>query len=162
MIKPSAPVRHYPFGRYWTKRIVPHLADPEFRRIMKRDLNLYARGLGWKIRVEHGDLPERFDCCDWRCNRPGRHPRWWAYACSQACHWCVNFNLRLAMLAEPRRPWRIITSDLHSTVWDGDGLLWDLTFAATGIDPDEAFEMARGRILKPGRYRRCGLAIPRA
>ena len=41
------------------------------------------------------------------------------------CHWLVNFSLRLAERVDPDRPWRIITSDSHSTVWDGYDLLFD-------------------------------------
>ena len=38
----------------------------------------------------------------------------------------VNFNLILAQLAEPKKEWRIVTSQLHSTVWDGELTLFDL------------------------------------
>jgi hypothetical protein len=63
----------------------------------------------------------------------------------------VNFNLKLVSLAEPERPWRIITSDNHSTVWDGKRTLFDLNFLALGVSPRESFELAHGRELPLGR-----------
>ena len=38
----------------------------------------------------------------------------------------INFNLTLAQLAEPKKEWRIVTSLIHSTVWDGEHTLFDL------------------------------------
>jgi hypothetical protein len=64
----------------------------------------------------------------------------------------VNFSLRLAMLVEPDKPWRIITSEKHSTVWDGGNTLFDFNFQALGIDPNECFETAFEEELKPGKY----------
>jgi hypothetical protein len=54
----------------------------------------------------------------------------------------VNFALRLATLAEPKRPWRILTSDQHSTVWDGQRTLFDLNSLALGGTPQDAFDRA--------------------
>jgi hypothetical protein len=64
--------------------------------------------------------------------------------------------LRLAMLAEPIYPWRIVTSDRHSTVWNGDGLLFGHNFLALGVPPDECFADARrnGEVLAPEKYMR--------
>jgi hypothetical protein len=71
-----------------------------------------------------------------------------------ACHWLVNFNLRLAELVMPKREWHIVTSDKHSTVWDGISTLFDLNFHALGIPPMEAYSMAieGGEILGRGEY----------
>jgi hypothetical protein len=80
------------------------------------------------------------------------------YTCYSACHWLVNFNLRLASLAEPQRPWRILTSDRHSTVWDGALTLFDLNFRAFGVPPEECFLLANQRQLPIGRYRRVSFA----
>ena len=62
----------------------------------------------------------------------------WDYAVHSGCHWVVNFNLRLAELVEPKRPWRIVTTQKHSTVWDGAETLFDINFLALGVHPDEA------------------------
>jgi len=66
----------------------------------------------------------------------------------------VNFALRLACLAEPKRSWRIVTSDKHSTVWDGHRTLFEFNFQAMGIDAQECWERAAvgGYELTPGRY----------
>ena len=64
----------------------------------------------------------------------------------------VNFALELAQLVEPNRKWRIITSDKHSTVYDGKDTLFDFNFLALGISPKECFELAYKRELKPGQH----------
>ena len=56
------------------------------------------------------------------------------------------------MASEPLRPWRIITSPEHATVWDGDATLFDFNFQAMGITPDECFKLANKRVLKPGKH----------
>jgi hypothetical protein len=71
-----------------------------------------------------------------------------------ACHWIVNFTLRLAILAVPERPWRILSSPEHSTVWDGEKTLFDFNYQAMGVPADECFERASrgGTEGPPGRY----------
>ena len=66
-----------------------------------------------------------------------------------ACHWLVNFNLKLATLVEPGRKWRILTSDHHSTVWDGHDTLFDFNYSALGISPKECFLRANTKELAP-------------
>ena len=103
--------------------------------------------------------PSSFDSCDWRWNRrkPGPHPHFWDYVCHAACHWTANLNLFVAMEANPERPWRIVQSDLHSTIWDGDSTLWDAQFLALGVTPEEAWERAAeqsdSEIAEVGEYR---------
>jgi hypothetical protein len=41
--------------------------------------------------------------------------------------------LKLAMQVEPNRIWHIVTSDEHSTVWDGKKTLSDMNFLALGV-----------------------------
>jgi hypothetical protein len=83
-------------------------------------------------------------------------PPYWDYVKQAACHWLVNFNLRLAELVEPEKKWRIVTSRAHSTVWDGEETLFDMNFSALGVDPEEAFKLAStgGKELAPGKLRR--------
>jgi hypothetical protein len=66
----------------------------------------------------------------------------------------VNAALRLAELVEPDGAWRIVTSDEHSTVWDGDRTLFDMQFSALDIDPEECFRLAlhEGIMLPIGEY----------
>ncbi|MDG2112042.1 MAG: hypothetical protein P8N02_05450 [Actinomycetota bacterium] len=126
----------------------------------------YGETRGWDLRkvLPKGknrlDLrPSHFDSCDWRSNRggrPGPAPAYFEYVCHSACHWLVNLNLFVAMQAEPDRPWRIVRSDEHSTVWDGDVTLWDTNFLALRIDVDEAWTLAaeqpESEVYPPGRY----------
>jgi hypothetical protein len=51
---------------------------------------------------------------------------------------------------QPKKPWRIITSEDHSTVWDGNDTLFDFNFQAFGIDPNECFDLAFDEELTPG------------
>jgi hypothetical protein len=143
-------LRYYNFRRQWTKRIVPHLADEKLNAILVRDFNKYTYGR-WRERFKPGDLPCQFESCGWHLDRRPPHPRFWDYVKHAACHWLVNFNLGLATLAEPERPWRIITSDRHSSVWDGRVTLFDLNFSALGVSPQECFTLAYDRDLPPGR-----------
>jgi hypothetical protein len=89
-------------------------------------------------------LPKDYDSCDWRweTGRPGRTPAYWDYVCHAACHWTCNLHLWVALEVEPETPWRIVTSQAHSTVWDGDQTLWDGNFLALGIPADEAWKLA--------------------
>ena len=48
----------------------------------------------------------------------------------------------IAQKAKPTEKWRILQSDLHSTVWNGKDLLFDANFLAKKIKPDECFAMA--------------------
>jgi hypothetical protein len=148
-------VRYYDLKRRWTRRIAPHLDDPELNKILVREFNKFMTGVGGK-RFLPGMLPEDVDCCDWRCNHRPPHPRYWAYVSHGTCHWIVNFSLRLANLAEPDRPWRILTSQAHSTVWDGELTLFDFNLQAMGVPVREAFRLACETELPVGAYRQTG------
>jgi hypothetical protein len=152
-------VRYFPIREKW-RRIRPHLANPDLQRVLARDMAKFSP------RFRPGMKPFEVDGCDWRFFdgegnlRRGRAPAFWDYSVHSACHWVVNFNLRLAELVEPRRPWRIVTTQKHSTVWDGAETLFDINFLALGVDPDEAWKLASegGRKLKIGAEKRCHVA----
>ena len=89
--------------------------------------------------------PATFDGCSWRdgTTRRGRYPGYWRFVCHSACHWVANLNLYVATKAEPDRDWKIISSDLHSTVWDvATKTLWETNFLAFGISARETYKMA--------------------
>lgn len=147
-------MKYYDLSRNWTKKIAPHLDDEELNDILVRDFNKFTFGR-WRKRFIHGQYPRDFESCDWDWCHRGREPRFWRYVKHSACHWLVNFNLRLATLALPRRPWRILTSDRHSTVWDGMKTLFDFNFLAFGVPPQECIELASGgRQLPVGKLHR--------
>jgi hypothetical protein len=143
-------LRYYDLQRHWTKRIVPHLANKKLNRVLVRDFNEFTLGNSGE-RFRPGQFPREFETCDWSWDHRGREPRFWMYVKRNACHWLVNFNLRLAQLVEPDREWRIVNSLRHSTVWDGDRTLFDFNSLALGIDADECFWLANGRHLPPGQ-----------
>jgi hypothetical protein len=146
------PMKYYDLKKNW-RRVRPHLADKKLNNILVRDFNKYTFGR-WGQEFTHGRLPCQFESCDWDIDHRGRRPPFWNYTKHAACHWLVNFTLRLAMLVMPERRWRIITSEKHSTVWDGEETLFDFNFQAFGIDANECFEMAFEKELAPGKYRR--------
>jgi hypothetical protein len=150
-------MRYYDLQRHWTRRIEPHLSNSKLNAVLVRDFNKYTFGR-WGKRFEPGQFPRDFESCDWSWEHQGREPRFWRYVKHSACHWLVNFNLCMAQLAEQRWPWRIVTSEDHSTVWDGSQTLFDMNFLAFGVAPDECFNLANERHLRPGRELRVYLA----
>lgn len=152
-------MRYYDLKRHWTKRIEPHLGDAKLNAILVRDFNKFTTG-NWGKPFHRGQLPRDFESCDWDWERVGREPRYLRYVKHSACHWLVNFNLRLAQSVEPDRVWRIVTSDAHSTVWDGKQTLFEFNFLAFGIPADECFSLANAEHLPPGKERSAGSPIP--
>ena len=116
----------------WTSRAVPRLGDRRLNRILVRDFNRFTWGR-WEKPFTAGMFPDQFESCDWRLFRRGKPPRFWRYVKHGACFWLVNFNLHLAQLMEPHRPWRIVWSEKYATVWDGDWTLFDLNFIALEV-----------------------------
>jgi len=146
------------FGRNWSRKIRPHLGDKEAQRLLVRDFNKFTAGR-WGQRLLPGMTPHEFESCDWWCDHPGRMPEYWNYVKHSACHWLVNFNRRLATLAEPKRQWRIVSFDEHSTVWDGAETLFDMNFLAPGVEPNEAWRLASlGRVYPVGKNLVCHFA----
>jgi hypothetical protein len=131
----------YDLTTNWSN-VVPHLDDPEANEILARDFSHYTYGR-FGIEFDEGKLP-----CDYEIYDNREHavstPPYWRYVKEGACHWLVNFNLRIANLVLPDRQWRIINSDMHSTVWDGSTTLFDFLGQALFGNADETFDMARG------------------
>jgi len=147
-------MEYFDAKKNWPK-ITPHLKDKELNDILVSDFNKYTYG-NWSEKFTYGQFPCDFENFDWFLFHRGRRPAFWKYVKWAACHWLVNFNLRLAMLVKPNESWRILTSSKHSTVWNGGNLLFDFNFQALGVDPDECFELAYDEELAPGEYCECG------
>ena len=152
-------MRYYDLKRHWTRRIEPHLGDEKLNAVLVRDFNKFTVG-NWGRRFSRGQFPRDFESCDWDWEHRGQQPRFWRYVRHSACHWLVNFNLRLAQLVDPGRSWRIVTSEKHSTVWDGKETLFEFNFLAFGIPADECFAMANVEHLRPGKEYRAGRPVP--
>jgi len=152
-------MRYYDIKRYWTKRIEPHLGDGKLNAVLVRDFNKFTTG-NWNQPFTHGQFPRDFESCDWWIEHRGSEPRYWRYVKHAACHWLVNFNLRLAQLVAPNRPWRILTSDAHSTVWDGKQTLFEFNFLALGISADDCFALACVDHLPVGKEYKAGRPVP--
>jgi hypothetical protein len=150
-------IKYYDIKRNWTQKIVPHLDDNELNDVLKRDFSLYTRG-HWGHEFHDDELPEEYETCYWDEGHRGPRPRYWMYTKQGACHWLANFFLRLAILSFPRHDWRIITSDFHSTVWDGKNFLFDFNYMRIGVPPKECFISAYEEELAPGEYMKVVLA----
>lgn len=146
----TAKLHYYDLEQNWA-RIEPHLSDPELNDILVENFNKYTYGR-WREPFHRGQVPAEFESADWWIDFEGEHPEYWMYVKHAACHWLVNFAAKLATLVEPDRPWRIISSDRHSTVWDGQLTLFEFNYQAFGIPPEDCFEMAYEDELKPGEY----------
>ena len=133
--------KYYDLQRHWTRKIVPHLKDKALNGILVRDFNKFTMGR-WNRPFVQGNWPEEFDATDWRGGRRDPRPRYFRYANYLCSHWLVNFQLRLAELAEPNKGWRIVTSEMWSTVWNGQETLFEFTLQATGESADWARKMA--------------------
>ena len=149
-------MKYYCLKRNWRK-VKRHIDHPDVQAILVRDFNRFTYGR-WRQRFEPGMLPAQFESCDWDSDHRGRRPEFWSYVKHAACHWLVNFTLKLAQHVEPERSWRIISSQEHSTVWDGGGLLFDFNFQAMGITPQECFRLANETELKPGELLKVHMA----
>ena len=151
-------MRYFDPIRNWN-RIAVHL--PAAEPVLVRDFNRYTWGR-WRQKFLPGKVPHTFESCDWWCEHRGPIPRYWNYVKHAACHWLVNHNLALARGVMPKRAWHILTSEKHSTVYDGHDLLFDLNFCALGVPPEDAYRAAlddgRGEILKPGEQLKVYLA----
>src|SRR5207253_392237 len=82
---------------------------------------MYQRSCKYKYRFrpptrESHHLPADYDSCDWRFRHRGRKPAFWDYVCHSACHWLVDMNFYVAVRGFPDLPWRILSSEKHSTV----------------------------------------------
>ena len=153
-------IKFYPVAKNWSSKICHHLDNTYLQKVLVSDFNKYTTGR-WGKRFRRGDYPGDFESCDWRWSVRGRHPRYFQYVKHAACHWLVNFNLTLAELVEPKKEWRIVTSNAHSTVWDGELSLFDLNgmalfdggapecFRLAALEEDSE-ELAIGEFLETG------------
>ena len=143
-------MKYYDLKTNWRK-VKRHIDRPEVQEVLVRDFNRFTWGR-WRQKFMPGQVPTEFKSCDWQLEHKGRRPAFWQYTKHAACHWLVNFTLRLAERVEPQHEWQIITSDEHSTVWDGKDLLFDFNFQAMGILPAECYRLARELELPPGEF----------
>ena len=87
-------------------------------------------------------LPMQVDSTDWRWGIQGRHPKYFDYTCSQACHWLTQANYLLACQLFPEVDWDVLTGKYHTSVVNIENkLLFDLNYVAMGVAAWDAVEM---------------------
>ena len=149
-MNPKQPkIEYFDIQKNW-RNLRPHVESDEAQDILVRDFNMFTFGR-WKIKFKKGMLPTDFELCDWQEHHRGPRPEYWQYTKYSACHWLVNFNLIVALRTIPHKQWRILTSEEHSTVWDGKGLLFDFNLQAMGVPAEESFALANEEELRPGQ-----------
>jgi len=133
-------MKYYPIVKNWHK-IRKHLNNKELNNILNKDFNKFTyRRRKQKFPSQRGRYPGDFESCDWDIGR--RLPEVAKYVKHSACHWLVNFNLKMAQLVKPNKNWRIVTSQEHLTVWGGQNTLFDFNFLIMEISPNESFRIA--------------------
>ena len=156
-------MKYFDLKQYW-KRVKLCIQDAEAQRVLVHDMHKYRWGCNRKSRFTAGMTPMEADSSDWLCewiceNGYRQYPAYFNYCCHGACFWLVNFNLRVASLVLPDKPWHIVESLEHATVWDGDRLLFEFNYQAFGIPASKCFETAYakercGSVLPVGKYRK--------
>ncbi len=138
--------------KHWRK--LRHVyADPGIRDLWYPDMELHRLVRCEELGITYTPLkvwdketfgPHHFDSTDWRFTRqkPGPMPHYWRWVCHSACHYLTRLSMHVATTVWPKKPWRIVTSQLHSTLWDGDQNLYDPNFLALQVPADEAWELA--------------------
>ncbi|MCU0396786.1 MAG: hypothetical protein MUC73_01655 [Cyclobacteriaceae bacterium] len=134
-------MKYYDLKKRW-QYIKPHLRNKKVIKTLTTDVSRFFYVRGYKHRLEKGEYPFLYESCDWYLDKKGRFPEYINYTLSGACHYLVRFNLKLAKLVEPDRNWRIISSNTHSTVWDGEDTIFEFNYYAYGIPAMEAFKKA--------------------
>ena len=158
----TAKFRYYDLKKNWRK-VKRHLSDPVLNDILVEDFNKLTLGR-WNEPFSEDQYPANFEDYEWWLNRfddpKFKFCPYMRYVKHAASHWLVNFALRLAMLVEPNREWRIITSDHHNTVWDGHDTLFDFNWQAFGVPAEECFCSAHDQVLRPGEFIKTAFAAP--
>ncbi len=158
---------YFPIQKHWRK-LGPIFKSAEAKSIWLPCMKeyVYSRALEHKYKAKPKrdyECPAALDSCDWRwcrfdrkTNKIGPHPAFWDFVCHSACHWVVDLCLYVARKAYPKVPWQIMTSDKHSTVWNGDTkrpVMFDVNFLALEVSAKECWQLAsKGRKLKPGKW----------
>ena len=169
-----ADFKYFNIGKHWTNKIKPVFESQYAQKILHHDFKRYIKskqhnlnndykssGLNKKVNwnFTKNCTPRDWDSVDWRLFRFGRPPAFDAYVCHGACHWIVNTLLYTANIAFPKKQWRIVTSDQHSTVWDGKYTFFDMNYLALKVPVQDCAEATvlnpEGKFLSVGKYLYC-------
>lgn len=158
---------YYPIQEKW-RRLRPLFERPDVLELYHRELEAYNRSMrkvfdgpysGFKPKQFTLELrPADYDKGDWRFGyRRGPNPGFWAFACSDACHWLTAGHMSVIATLEPDRPWQVAQSEKHSTIVDLEReLLFDTNFLAFGTPPEKCWELAvehpTTEFLEPGQF----------
>lgn len=128
-------MKFYNVQKNWSK-IKPIIETEECKNIWYHDLEISSLtkadqfGFDYHQRdYDEVEYPMDYDSCDWRYDSGrGRKPNYYKYVVHGRCHWVVNMNLYTAMKLIPHKEWRIVSGDIHSTVWNGEDMVFDINY----------------------------------
>jgi hypothetical protein len=150
-IKARDKMKHYGIQKNW-KKLKPFFNTDDVQKQIVKELissqysNCMDYGLDFKLKNTDFQnwKPCQFESSDWLYNlgRRGRRPDYFKFVKSMWCHWSVNVSMVALKEADPKTPWRIVVSDEHSTIWDGESTLFDILFEAKELDASEAWSLA--------------------
>jgi hypothetical protein len=130
---------YFDHRKHWRK-LQPIFESDEIKDVSNREMNSF------KLADYHPGnrvyrtfrYPEEYDYGDWRFwrgrGRPANYLKW---VCAGSCHWSAVVNLHVLKIYQPEIPWQLVTSRDHSTVWDGNKLIFDMQYYALTVPIDE-------------------------
>jgi hypothetical protein len=130
----------------------PHFDNPDVQQVLLRDMNICTMALLGEPFMAF-DLPKNFE-----------HYFACTYKFFEAAEFMVNTNMTVLSLVQPNKQWRIVTSELHSTVWDGAEEVFDPCEEYFGSACDcfvRAGCQLESRVLAPGELLNPGLPNPK-
>jgi hypothetical protein len=145
-------MKFYPVTENWTL-IKRYVEDEDVRQALNSDFNKYTMARFGKP-FGPGQFPADFEDKE-RLKYSGNVQEPFRYVKMGAAHWTVNFSLMVAMRVAPEKPWCIIRTLNHSSVWDGENTVFDIygmAFFELGA-PESFIRAVRGtnsQELEPG------------
>ena len=98
------------------------------------------------INCKSSRYPVDYDSSDWRCDVEDA-PWWYTYVCLGNCHAMARLSLIVMKQVEPEVDWQIVSSDEHSTCWDGGHRIFDMNYMAiTDYSAFKTFTVAGGML----------------
>jgi len=143
---------HYNIQKNW-KKLKPIYESQECRALWYEGCVTYVQSKFEDHGIEFD--PERYtynfittpsviESSDWQYGfgKRGRKPAFWQYALAHACHWMAEKDLYIAKKIAPEFDWVIISSEEHTTVFNGIDTIFDTTYNAMGISAEVAYKSA--------------------
>lgn len=130
-------LKYFDVSKHWNK-LNPIYESNEIKEFVLLQLNEYLEvkaeddGYTFKPLTEF-EYPYLYNMDCWICNGRKRRLKYFNWVLHRACHYMAPVNLEVIAEAFPNKEWRLVNSDFHSTVWDGERTVYDLNYKALGV-----------------------------